>query len=89
MKISQLGEYQDGGVNHHNNPINITLWESGYVWPSLARPNVVLSLGIGHEEPRQSPVVVTPKNSFWPLTFQIGEIPFVRLVRSFKNTMDG
>ncbi|OCT52722.1 putative Patatin-like serine hydrolase [Cladophialophora carrionii] len=88
--ISQLGTYQDGGVNHHNNPINIALWESRYIWPSVVRPDVVLSLGTGYEETGQSPVVMTPKVKFpWSFSFSVRETPLHRLIQSFKGSMDG
>lgn len=90
MKISQLGTYQDGGVNHHNNPVNIALWESRYIWPSVIRPDVVLSLGTGYEETSQSPVAVTPKVPFpWSFSFSVKDTSLHRLIRSFKSSMDG
>ena len=41
--------FQDGGLRH-NNPINLTLWESRYIWPAIEKPDIVLSLGTGVEK---------------------------------------
>ncbi|EXJ72783.1 uncharacterized protein A1O5_03930 [Cladophialophora psammophila CBS 110553] len=90
IKIPSLGIYRDGGVSHHNNPINIALWESRYIWPSVIRPDVVLSLGTGYEETSQSPLVKTPKISFpWSFSFSVKDTPLHCLISSFKGELDG
>lgn len=67
---------------YHNNPINIALWEAKVIWPSISRPDVVLSLGTGSRMTTASPVASTPTLAFKDL------FPF-RVVRSFWSNMDG
>lgn len=81
FKIHALDTYQDGALRH-NNPINIALWESKFIWPSIVRPDVVVSLGTGTRDMSQSPYMTSPK-SFWKAT----SIP--RLWESFKCLIDG
>lgn len=81
VRIPSLGSYEDGGLKH-NNPINIALWESRYIWPSITKPDVVLSLGTGHQELSHSPVVSTPKPS-------VRDMFVFRLWRSFMASIDG
>ena len=46
MQIPNIGSFQDGGLNE-NNPIRLAMWESKHLWPTLAFPDFVLSLGTG------------------------------------------
>lgn len=46
VKIPNLGSFQDGGLKR-NNPVRLALWESRLLWPSIPRPDLVLSLGTG------------------------------------------
>ncbi|CAD0083511.1 unnamed protein product, partial [Aureobasidium vineae] len=39
--------YYDGGV-YHNNPINIAERERKLIWPEVKEPDVVISIGTGH-----------------------------------------
>jgi len=79
--ISAIGTFQDGGLKH-NNPINLALWESQHIWPSIPRPDVVLSLGTGTDRESSSPKAPTFRH-----VFQDGFIP--RLYRSFMSSLDG
>ena len=46
IEIPNIGSFQDGGLKR-NNPVRLALWESRLIWPSIARPDFVLSLGTG------------------------------------------
>ena len=46
IRIPSVGTLQDGGLKH-NNPINLALWESRHIWPSMKQPDVVVSMGTG------------------------------------------
>ena len=46
IEILNVGSFQDGGLKR-NNPVRLALWESRLLWPSLKRPDFVLSLGTG------------------------------------------
>lgn len=44
-EVSEV-ELQDG-VLEHPNPADLAIWESRHIWPSITRPDVLLSLGNG------------------------------------------
>ena len=46
IEIPNVGSFQDGGLKR-NNPVRLALWESRLIWPLIARPDFVLSLGTG------------------------------------------
>ena len=46
IEIPNVGSFQDGGLKR-NNPVRLALWESRLIWPSITRPDFVLSLGTG------------------------------------------
>ena len=80
IQISSSGTFQDGGLKH-NNPINLALWESRYIWPEIENPDVVVSLGTGTGS-RTS----TPAPNFRHVIHD-GFIP--RLWRCFMSSLDG
>ena len=80
VRISSVGTFQDGGLKH-NNPINLALWESRYIWPSLSKPDLVLSLGTGTTH-ASSPAAPNFRH-----VVHDGFIP--RLWRSFMSSLDG
>lgn len=80
-KIGLAGTFQDGGLKH-NNPINLALWEMPYIWPSIQRPDIVVSLGTGTGSDSQSPHAPNFRH-----VIQDGFIP--RLWRSFMSSLDG
>ncbi|KAL8802034.1 MAG: hypothetical protein Q9200_006728, partial [Gallowayella weberi] len=80
-KIGPAGTFQDGGLKH-NNPINLALWEIPYIWPSIQRPDIVVSLGTGTGSDSQSPHAPNFRH-----VIQDGFIP--RLWRSFMSSLDG
>ncbi|KAL9120659.1 MAG: hypothetical protein Q9187_002784 [Circinaria calcarea] len=47
--------YEDGGI-YHNNPVNIADSERKLIWPDLADipPDIILSIGTGHNPNRQT-----------------------------------
>ena len=79
MDIPAVGSFQDGGLRN-NNPINIALAESKEIWPGV-RPDVVLSLGTGTEEPL-SPAIPLFRN-----VFKDGFL--LRLSRSLIHSLNG
>jgi len=66
----------------NNNPTEIALLESRVIWPSVPRPDVVLSLGTGNCQIAPSPTVDSPKLSLRDA------FPF-RIARSLWASMDG
>jgi hypothetical protein len=52
--ISVIGTFQDGGLKH-NNPVNLALWECLHIWPSVVKPDLLVSLGTGTDREIQSP----------------------------------
>lgn len=75
-RLINLGTFQDGGLRH-NNPINIAMWEHGFIRSTKETPDFVLSLGTGtlrRAGNRSSPV----RDRF-----------FQRLFKSFMLSMDG
>ena len=81
IQISSSGTFQDGGLKH-NNPINLALWESRYIWPEIEKPDVVISLGTGTGSRTSS----TPAPNFRHVIHD-GFIP--RLWRCFMSSLDG
>ena len=81
IQISSSGAFQDGGLKH-NNPINLALWESRYIWPEIEKPDVVVSLGTG----TGSSTASTPAPNFRHVIHD-GFIP--RLWRCFMSSLDG
>lgn len=81
-QLDSIGTFQDGGL-HHNNPVNIALWESRRIWPD-APTDIVLSIGTGSgmEVEPGSPTSTGPRG-----ILRDGFIP--RLYRSFMSSLDG
>ncbi|MCJ1473164.1 hypothetical protein MMC13_001815 [Lambiella insularis] len=79
-RISNVGTFQDGGLKH-NNPVNLALWESRQIWPSISQPDLVLSLGTGTEIPK------SPSAPHFRHVFRDGFLP--RIYRSFMSSLDG
>ena len=78
--IPNVGSFQDGGLKH-NNPVNLALWESRYIWPSVNQPDLVLSLGTG---------TVLSDSASAPGFRHILKDGFLpRLYRSFMSSLDG
>ncbi|KKY29202.1 putative patatin-like phospholipase [Phaeomoniella chlamydospora] len=50
--IPGVGTFQDGGL-WKNNPVDIALWEIPVIWPSIERPDLVISLGTGSLKARK------------------------------------
>ena len=80
-QIPNIGTFQDGGLRH-NNPVNLALWESKLIWPSIKKPDLVLSLGTGTDIHPHSPNAPNFRH-----IFKDGFIP--RLYRSFMSSLDG
>lgn len=78
--IATIGTFQDGGLKR-NNPINLALWESLRIWPSITQPDVVLSLGTGTEKEAISPGAPNFRH-----VFQDGFVP--RLYGLFISFLD-
>ena len=78
-----MGTFQDGGLRH-NNPINIALWESRYIWDAGTQTDVVLSLGTGSDvrDTLKSPGAPPMRN-----VISDGFLP--RLYRSLMSSLDG
>ena len=72
QRVSIPGTFQDGGL-YHNNPAEISLWETQFLWPSKFDPDIALSLGTG-----------TSRNAKLP---KLSRAPW-RLWRSFMRTID-
>jgi hypothetical protein len=53
-RISPIGTFQDGSLKF-NNPAKLALAESRVIWPSIRRPDAVLSLGTGTQAGAHSP----------------------------------
>ena len=83
LQISTLGTFQDGGLKH-NNPVNLALWESRYIWPSSSQPDIVVSLGTGTNSNQDQS---TPRVASFRHVIQDGFVP--RLWRSFMSSLDG
>ena len=79
--IPGIGTFQDGGLKH-NNPVNLALWESHQIWPSVVQPDIVVSLGTGTEKDSTSPRAPNFRH-----VLRDGFIP--RLYRSFLSSLDG
>jgi len=79
--IPAIGTFQDGGLKH-NNPVNLALWESRQIWPSVTRPDLVVSLGTGTGRAVKSPSAPNFRH-----VFKDGFVP--RLYRSFMSSLDG
>jgi len=77
--LPALGTFQDGGLKH-NNPVNLALWESGYIWPTT-NIDMVLSLGTGTNKASVSPSAPNFRHIILD-----GFIP--RLYRSFISSLD-
>ncbi len=79
--IRGIGTFQDGGLKH-NNPVNLALWKSHQIWPSVVQPDIVVSLGTGTEKDCTSPRAPNFRH-----VLRDGFIP--RLYRSFLSSLDG
>lgn len=62
-QISSLGAFQDGGLKH-NNQINLALWESCCIWPSVSQPDIVLSLDTGTNTNQEASLRSRPMKRF-------------------------
>ncbi|KAA8642588.1 patatin-like phospholipase family protein [Aspergillus tanneri] len=80
VDIPGLGTFQDGGMGRHNNPLNIALSEAKHLWPNVADPDVVVTLGTGSE-------TASPKASRFRNALVDGWIP--RVYRSWKTSFNG
>ena len=67
----------------HNNPVNLALWESRYIWPSSSQPDIVVSLGTGTNINQDQ----SPRAASFRHIIQDGFVP--RLWRSFMSSLDG
>ncbi|QSS64910.1 hypothetical protein I7I51_01985 [Histoplasma capsulatum] len=87
----EIGSFMDGGMRpQYNNPVNLGLSEIRRLWPSIKRPDVVISLGTGTQRGPGSPKMSTFRNiltdgwllrgcrSYWAL-FD-GELTWLELV---------
>lgn len=79
--IPGIGTFQDGGLKH-NNPVNLALWESHQIWPSIVQPDIVVSLGTETEKDCTSPRAPNFRH-----VLRDEFIP--RLYRSFLSSLDG
>jgi len=68
---------QDGGLGGQNNPIAIASWESRIVDPTISNPDIILSLGTGHDMKNQK----CDKG-------QTGKSWITRLVEYFNRSLD-
>ncbi|RJE19000.1 hypothetical protein PHISCL_08662 [Aspergillus sclerotialis] len=80
ISIPGLGTFQDGGMGRDNNPVNVALFEAKHLWPNVANPDVVITLGTGTE-------TTSPKVSYFRNILLDGWIP--RVYRSHKRSFDG
>lgn len=78
--MQNLGTFQDGGLQH-NNPLNIALWETKYIWPGKSI-DFALSIGTGLTKLESTTFAAGPhspvRDRFLP-----------RLFRTFMKSMDG
>lgn len=78
--LQNLGTFQDGGLQY-NNPLNIAIWETKFVWPHKTI-DFALSLGTGITALESSTFKAGPhspvRDRFLP-----------RLFRTFMKSMDG
>ena len=74
--LKTLGTFQDGGLRH-NNPLNIALWESRFLWPQKGEPDFALSLGTGTPYRRSSS------------TSPVKDRFFQRIMKTFMLSLDG
>lgn len=79
--LSAIGTFQDGGLKH-NNPVNLALWEFRQIWPSIMKPDIVISLGTGIKKESTTPIAPSFRH-----IIRDGFIP--RLYRSFMSSLDG
>lgn len=79
--IKHLGTFQDGGL-HHNNPVNLALWEAKSVWPDRGQPDFVLSLGTGTWASSSSLYAVSPRSP-------VKERFISRVFHTFMKSLDG
>ena len=77
--LPAIGTFQDGGLKH-NNPVNLALWECRQIWPSVGKPDLVVSLGTGTDMTLKSPSAPNFRH-----LFKDGFIP--RLYRSFMSVL--
>ena len=80
--LPATGLIQDGGMSGHNNPIELALWESLRINPSLSRPDVVVSVGTGAQRSSASPRLTSFRHVLLD-----GFIP--RMWRSYMSSFDG
>ena len=69
-------------MSGHNNPVNVALWESQQIDPSVSKPDIVVSLGTGTE--RISP---SSKATEFRHVVLDGYVP--RFWRSYMSSFDG
>lgn len=78
--LQNLGTFQDGGLQY-NNPLNIAIWETKYIWPGRSI-DFALSLGTGITKRESTCFKAGPhspvKDRFLP-----------RLFKTFMKSMDG
>ena len=76
------GPVQDGGMSGHNNPVRIALSERRRNDPSLASPDIVISLGTGTQR-------VSPSPSLTDFRHVILDGYLPRLWRSYMSSFNG
>ena len=69
-------------MSGHNNPVNIALWESQQIDPSVPKPDIVVSLGTGTER-----ISASSKTTEFRHVVLDGYVP--RLWRSYMSSFDG
>jgi hypothetical protein len=81
-RIPGVGTFQDGGL-WRNNPVDIALWEIPVVWPSIQKPDLVVSLGTGSSKPRTQASCANGSRGIW----RRGFLP--RLYQAFMEMLNG
>ncbi len=80
-RIRGIETFQDEGLKH-NNSVNLTLWESRQIWPSVVQSDIVVSLEIETEKDCTSSRALNFRH-----VLRDEFIP--RLYRSFLSSLDG
>ena len=78
--LQNLGTFQDGGL-HYNNPLNIAMWETKYIWPDKV-VDFALSIGTGTTD---HDVHALSTASYSPVKDRF----LSRLYKTFMKSLDG
>jgi hypothetical protein len=81
-RIPGVGTFQDGGL-WRNNPVDIALWEIPVVWPSIQKPDLVVSLGTGFLKLRTQASCANGSRGIWRRGF------LFRLYQAFMEMLNG